>query len=149
MPKKLLKISIFLLLLGGFAYRYFFYIDIPNKCFIKIKPSVLELSTINVKEGIKILKRVTPEEYEKLCKHVKAISPNFSCGGLGGGCYQYRNLENKEIDISVTRDTFLGQTAAVIAHETCHAIQHQEGRSLNEQECYEVDDQVFRAVVKY
>ncbi|MDO8259985.1 MAG: hypothetical protein Q7T50_00615, partial [Candidatus Magasanikbacteria bacterium] len=92
---------------------------------------------------------VSPAEYSNLCQHVKVINPNYACGGLGGGCYYGSNLERKEIDISTANGGYLGQTAAVIAHETCHAKQHQEGRELNEQECYKVDDVVFKQVAEY
>lgn len=149
MLKKHLKLFILLILFGLFIYRYFFYIDIPNKCYIRLKPSIFELSSINIKEGIKILKKVSPEEYTKLCQHVRIINPNYSCGGLGGGCYYLRNLEKKEIDISTANGGYLGQTTAVIAHETCHAIQNQEKRELNEQECYKIDDKVFKQIAEY
>ena len=147
MLKRILKILIIILIVGAVIYRYFFYIDFSNHCNIKIKPSLTELSNSNIKEAIRVLKRAVPEEYNKLCKHVKMISPNLGCGGFGGGCY-YHN-DKKEIYISTAYGGFLGLTAAIIAHETCHAIQHQEGRSLSEQECYEVDDKVLKTIVTY
>lgn len=149
MPKKLLKIFITFLIFGSLFYRYFLYIDFKNDCYIKLKPSFLELSSTNIKQGIKILKLVSPDEYTYFCQHVKVINPNYACGGLGGGCYYSNNLEKKEIDISTANGGYLGQTAAVIAHEACHAQQHQEGRDLNEQECYLVDDKVFRQIAEY
>ena len=149
MLKRLLKITIFLLLVGLFFYKNFLYYDPSNKCFIKIKPSIIEFSAGNIKEAIKVLKLTVPEEYEKLCANVDKINPNYSCGGLGGGCYYTKKVPSREIDISTSHGGFLGWTAAVIAHETCHAIQHNEGRPLVEQECYEVDDWVLRNSVEY
>jgi len=147
MLKKIVKISILILIIGFFIYRYFFYIDFSNSCYIKIKPSFTELSNSNIKEAIKILKLTSPDEYDKLCSNVKIINPNLSCGGFGGGCF-YKS-SGREIDISTAHSGFLAQTAAIIIHETCHAIQYQEGRNLSEQECYEADDVILKRIVEY
>lgn len=147
MLKWFLKIIILIAILWLIIYKYFLYTDFSESCYIKIKPSLTELSNTNIKEAIKVLKYAVPEEYDKLCTHVDTINPNLSCGGFGGGCY-YQSTE-KEIDISTAHGGFLGMTAAIIAHETCHAIQHQEGRALNEQECYEIDDLVLKTIVEY
>lgn len=147
MLKKFLKILILFAIISFVIHHYFFYIDLSNGCFIKIKPSIFELSTNNIKKAIKILKHATPDEYLKLCTHVKTINPNPSCGGFGGGCFYTRY--NGQIEISTSNKSFLGQTAAIIVHETCHAIQHNEKRDLNEPECYGLDNEVLKSLIAY
>ena len=151
MAKKALKIFITLAILGLVGYQYFYYVDRAHRCFIKIKPSYLEFSTSNIKEAIRILKYAVPEEYEKLCTYVDTIDPNISCGGFQGGCYSSYNRNVKEIDIGTANDDFLGWTAGVIAHETCHAIQFQEigFDGFDEGECYAIDNKVMKAVIDF
>ncbi|MDP3900627.1 MAG: hypothetical protein Q8Q23_06145 [bacterium] len=151
MAKRLIKIFLFLAIAGFVGYRYFYYVDRDSNCFIKIKPSYLEFSASNIKEGIKILKYAVPEEYEKLCIYVDTINPNISCGGFQGGCYSFYNDNVKEIDISTANHDFLSSTASVIAHETCHAIQFQTyGREgIDEKECYAVGNKVMTAVIDF
>lgn len=144
-----MKIFILALIISTVIYRYFFYYDPTNGCLIKLKPSIIELSSANIKVGIKILKIAVPEEYDKLCAHVDLINPNFSCGGTGGGCYIPGKTPTREIDISTTNDGFLGWTAAVIAHETCHAIQDEEDRQFSEDECNEIGNYVLEKTVVY
>ena len=100
-----------------------------------------------------MLKYADPENYKELCTRVDVINPNISCGGFGGGCYHVNNFGSSEtsrqIDISTPHDGFLGLTAAIIAHETCHARQAQEGRPISEDECYKLDDQTLQKVVEY
>lgn len=144
--KTVIKIIIIVFLSALIIYHFFFYADIKNSCYIKILPSLTELSSSNIKKGINVLKNAAPEEYEKLCGNIDTINPNFSCGGFQGGCYTYTP---RQIDISTSRDEFLGWTAAIIAHETCHAIQHSKGQELNEDECYTLDDMVLQKVVEY
>jgi len=141
------KKIIFLAIVGFFVYRYFFYIDIGNKCFVKIKPSFTELSNRNIKQAILVLKNAVPKEYEKFCRNVDTIDPNISCGGFGGGCY-YHN-ERGSISVSTSNNSFLGWTAAIIAHETCHVVQHNENRPFSETECYTIDNNVLKSIVKY
>lgn len=148
--KKLVTFFIFLLVGGFVGWRYFFYVDFSADCYLRLQPSLLELSAGNIKQAIRILKHAAPAEYAKLCRHVDVINPNLSCGGFGGGCYYARDLgQDRQIDISTAHSNFLGLTAAIIVHETCHAIQHQQGRSLSEAECYELDNEVLKNLVVY
>jgi len=146
---KIIKIIIIIIIIGAGFFRYFYYLDFKNSCYIKIKPSILEFSSQNIKQAIKILKFSVPNEYEKFCGHVKTINPNFACGGFGGGCYYGDNIEKKEIDISTANSGYLGWTAAIIAHETCHATQAQEKREMNENECYSIGNEVLKKVINY
>jgi len=146
---KIIKIGIIVLIIGAGFLRYFYYLDIKNHCYVIIKPSFLELSSQNIKQAIKVLKYAAPEEYKNFCGHVKAINPNFACGGFGGGCYYGANVAGKEIDVSTANNGYLGWTAAVVAHETCHAIQAQEKRDLNEPECYALGNEVLKKVIDY
>ena len=147
--RKIIKIIVTILIIGAVGYRYFYYVDFKNKCYIKIKPSILEFSSQNIKQAIKVLKLAVPEEYQKLCGHVNVINPNFACGGFGGGCYYGENLEKKEIDISTANSGYLGWTAAVIAHEACHAIQGQEKRAMSESECDKIGNEILKKVISY
>jgi hypothetical protein len=132
--KFILIIFIFLFL----NYHFFFYLDISNRCFIKIRPALTEFSNTTIKKGIVYLKKNFPSEYKDMCENVSTINPNISCGGFGGGCYSEFRFNPGVIDIS----TAFGQykrAAKVIIHETCHAIQLKEGRSFDESECYGKD----------
>lgn len=144
MPRYL-KILIWIIIFGGLYYRYFFYLDLANGCHISILPS-LELSNLNIKEALAVLKRVTPDDYRDVCQYVTRVNPNFSCGGIGGGC-AFRNIP-KSIDISTSMDD-LAWSAAIIVHETCHAKQFQQGRSVSEDECYLEDDRVIKKLMEY
>jgi len=147
--RKIIKGIILLFIAGAVIYRYFYYLDFENKCYIGLKPSIIEFSSQNIKQAIRVLKYAVPEEYEKFCGHVKAVNPNIACGGFGGGCYYGDNLAKREIDISTTHGGYLGWTAAVIAHETCHAIQAQAGKALNEDECYKIGNEVLKKVISF
>jgi len=87
-----------------------------------------------------------PEQYQLVCQNVKIISPNFGCGGLGGGCY-YEG-EPDTIYISTTQNDLIG-SAAIIVHETCHVIQGKEGRPFDENECYLADHIIFNELAIY
>lgn len=141
-----------LILIGaaaGLIYHYLLYLDFKNHCYIFIKPSLLEFSSRNVQEAVNVLKYAVPNEYQKLCQYVDTINPNISCGGFQGGCYSAYQSNPGEIDIGTAHEQFLGWTAAVIAHETCHAQQFQQGQSFSEQECYEIDDHVLKTIVQF
>lgn len=89
-----------------------------------------------IKRAISVVRYASPDDYRNLCAHVNSINPNISCGGFQGGCYsQYKNHKPKEIDIG-TSNRSLQWTVVVVMHETCHAMQFQEGRPLSEGECH-------------
>lgn len=145
--KTTIKITIFILIVLGLIYRYFFYIDFENACYVILKPSITEFSNANIKRAIKTLKHGAPEDYQTFCTNVNTIDPNPSCGGFGGGCFHSSKSRTKTIDIS-TSQRDLAWTAAIIMHETCHAIQYSEGRNLNEEECYKVDDKTIKTLMQ-
>lgn len=147
--RRFIKVTIIVFIISAIFYRYFYYIDFANSCYITIKPSIMEFSSQNIKQAIEVLKYAVPEEYAKFCGHVKAINPNFACGGFNGGCYYAENLASKEIDVSTANSSYLGWTAAVIAHETCHAIQAQEKRAISEDECYKIGNKVLKKVIDF
>lgn len=147
--KRLLLVLAVILLMTILIYRYLLYIDFQNRCYILIKPSLLEFSSRNIQEGIRVLKYAVPIEYQKLCQYVDTINPNISCGGFEGGCYSAYEAHPGEIDVGTAHEQFLGWTAAVIAHETCHSQQFQEGRPFDEKECYEIDNYVLKTVVEF
>jgi hypothetical protein len=146
--KTLIKIVLIFVAFPAIVYYYFFYIDLASGCTISITPSILELSNLNIKRAIGVLKYASPTDYQNLCAHIGNINPNFSCGGLGGGCFWMSDLEKdpRSIDVSTTKDD-LAWTVSVITHETCHAMQYQEGRPLSEEECHLVGDRVLRSIV--
>lgn len=146
---KIIKTTIAFLAVFALIYKYFLYIDIKNNCYVKIKPSFIELSSSNIKQAIKALKYGAPEEYEKFCSNINTIDPNISCGGFQGGCYYSGKINSKEISISTANQEFLGWTAAVVAHETCHAIQYEENREMSESECYAIGYKVLKKLVEF
>lgn len=146
--KKIIKILVLFLFFVFITYRYFYYVDLSNDCYLKIKPSLMEFSNTNIKRAIKTLKHGSPDDYNKLCVYVDTIDPNLSCGGFGGGCFYPSKKSARTIDIS-TSQRDLAWTAAIIMHETCHSMQFQQDRTLSEQECYEVDDATIKQIVKF
>jgi hypothetical protein len=146
---KIINILVLLTIVLFFNFRYFRYDDWSADCHIKLKPSLLELSSVSIKKAIKVLKYAEPVEYKNLCTYVDTINPNMGCGGFGGGCFYTGEMTKKEITISTSRNSSLSATAGIIAHETCHAIQYAENRPLDEPECYAVDDKVFRNLTVY
>lgn len=148
--RKLSKIGLLLILVGLFFYKYFFYIDFTNGCFVKIMPGY-EFNNSTIKRAIKILKYGAPEEYANLCAHVSTINPNLGCGGFNGGCFynpkQNEQLDGRKIHISTAQGNVLW-TAGVLVHETCHAMQYAESRPPSEQECYQADDRVLRLLTQ-
>ena len=140
-----LLLTVFFVLLS-IVYYFFLYVDLEEKCFIRIYPSIFEFSTRNVIESIQILKQAAPSDYQNLCANIRVIDTNVACGGFEGGCY----YETKPGVIHVsTNEITLTQTIAVIVHETCHSIQHSEGRPLEERECYYEDQRVLQELVRY
>lgn len=149
--KKLIKWGA---VLGFFAYvflHYFVYWDPGNNCRIWIRPSILEFSNLGMKSALSALKYGSPSDYRTVCRHVSTINPNYACGGFGGGCFYSSSTrepeEGRMIYVSTTKNN-LPAAILVIVHETCHAIQFQEGRPLNEGECYKEDDRVIREMVE-
>ncbi len=130
------KYLLLILLILSIIYHFFFYIDIKNRCFVIIKPALIELSNTSMKKGLRYLKKNFPTQYGDFCKNVNVINPNISCGGFGGGCF-YRNSP-KTVYISTTFGNYIN-AAKVIIHETCHVIQLKEGREMSETECYGKD----------
>ena len=93
-----------------------------------------------------MLKRVSFSDYQDVCQYVDNVNPNFSCGGMGGGC-AFRNIPGT-IDISTSMDD-LAWSAAIIVHETCHVKQFKENRPVSEEECYGMDDRVIKKIIVY
>jgi hypothetical protein len=137
---------IILFVLFGLVWKYFFYLDPFNGCFIVIYPSWLEFSNTSMKNAIKVLKRTSTDDYQEMCLNVTSINPNISCGGFGGGCF-YAD-QPQSIDISTTNRS-LAITASIIIHETCHVMQFKEGRGISEPECDQKMAQALGRIVEY
>lgn len=123
--------------------KFFFWIDLATPCRITIRPSITELSNLTMKRALGVLRHAMPEEYAKVCTHVGAINPNPVCGSLGYGCFQATPANRGRATIDIGTETgSLIMTAAVIVHETCHAIQFHENRQMVEEECQAADERV-------
>ena len=136
---KLLALAAIML---GFLLHKFYYYDPIYGCQITIIPSFLP-SNNNTKEVIKMIKEGSPDDYIRLCRYVRVINKNPSCGGLDGGCFKSSKPRtiytgNDQVNIAIS--------AATLIHETCHAIQGAEGRTLNESECYAAMHAYLKAV---
>ena len=141
------KLLLFLLpiIASVFVYSHFIYIDQSNECKIVIVPTLIP-SNSNTKRVIKMIKEGSPEDYSDLCAHVSIINKNPGCGGLDGGCYYY----DQPRTIFVGNDQGnIALAGAIIVHETCHAIQGQEGRQISESECYTAGNRYMNAVTLY
>ena len=129
---QLIKSLLIILFAMFLLYYWFLYIDIQEKCVFYLVPT-FQPSNLSTKETINFLKSSSPNEYEKLCTHVSVINKNPACGGFDGGCYE----PNKKRTIFVGNDqNNIALAAAILVHETCHAIQGQKGLPLSEGECY-------------
>ncbi len=138
MSHKLRNISIALVVIGGFIWWQYVYIDSGASCRIFIAPSILEFNNATVKQGLHLLKYGDPENYAFVCQRVHYINPNFACGGtVWGGCFRppSNGESGKRIDISTSNKDVLW-TSSIIVHESCHVSQFEESRSYDEQECY-------------
>jgi hypothetical protein len=129
----------------GVYFTQFRYIDLSHGCNITIHPGWLELNNKNIVEALRVLKHGSPSDYRAVCRNITDIYPAMSCGGWQGGCY-YGTLG--EIYLSTTNDEFIGSTAMIIVHETCHDMQRREGREASEEECYEMGDATLQTIVQ-
>lgn len=141
-----LGILVLVCIAGGWFYMNTFrYVDRANGCNITIHPGFMELNNQNIVQALTTLKLGSPIDYLQVCAHVKDIYPAMSCGGLQGGCYYGHQ---GEIYLSTTNQEFIGITAMIIVHETCHDTQMREGRPMSEDECYEQGDRTLRRLVQ-
>ncbi len=146
--KKILKIFMYLLLpLLVINFWLFRYDDWKNDCHIKIKPSILELNNLKIKEALKVLRYGMPSEYKSVCDNISYIEPDLPCGGAGGGCF-HPNVGSK-IVISVLHGGTPAHTASIIVHEKCHYRQQEDKRAFDEKECYAEGDTVTNALIQY
>lgn len=132
--------------LVGWYRAHFIYVDRAYGCDIRIAPGFMELNNANIVEALRALKYGAPVHYRTVCSNVHTIHPKMACGGWQGGCYEG---DLGEITTGTTHNEFVAWTAAVIAHEACHDVQHREGRGYSEEECYVVSHDVLRTLVDY
>ncbi|MFC1722407.1 hypothetical protein ACFL0C_02020 [Patescibacteria group bacterium] len=143
--KKFVLITSLLILFLYFLYSNYYHYDPENNCSIKIIPSFMP-SNFNTKNIIKLIKYSSPDSYKQLCQHVTTINKNPSCGGFDGGCYEY----NKPNTIYIGNDQGnIALAAALVMHETCHAMQGQDKRPFSEQECYKMGNTFLKDVTMY
>ena len=95
---------------------------------------------------LRFLKDTSFRDYLTVCKSVKTINKNPSCGKFDGGCYYQRSpntiyLGNDQGNIAMA--------AALIVHETCHVTQDFENREFNEQECQDISKRYLNPIVLY
>lgn len=143
------KVLIIIVVFGAltFTLSRFFYIDLKheNKCVIRVVPSFL-LSNLDLKGALSLIKHASPEDYTEVCNRVRVINKNPGCGGLDGGCF----YENKPDVIYIGNDQGnIAFAADLILHETCHARQYSEGRTLLEGECYKIGKEFLEKITVY
>ena len=127
------------------AARYLIWIDLPGRCVITMRPSLVGYDNTMVKRALETLRHGSPEDYRKVCVHP-------ACGGFGGGCFWHGEGQKGRATIDVSTEHGLIWTVAIIVHETCHAVQYHEGRPPHfnlEDECYSEDDRIMRALVQF
>ena len=149
---RLIVIGVAVVLVTALALRYLAYADVGSGCYIFIRLSFVGDSNTTIKRALETLKHGSPDDYRKVCTHVATINPNPSCGGFGGGCFWYNKDNRTRGTIDVSTENGLISTVGIIVHETCHAIQFQEGRPAGhdlETECYREDDRILRALVRF
>jgi len=142
---KLSKILLLILVIGFYAYSNFYYYDPEFGCRITIIPTFLP-SNYNTKEILNIVKQGSTDDYMRVCSYIKTINKNPSCGGFDGGCYQV----SKPGTIFIGNDQGnIALAAALIVHETCHAIQGTELRKLDERECYSQGNDFLSVITQF
>ena len=142
---KVLKwVALSAILIGFLIYKFYYY-DPVYGCQITIIPSFLP-SNNDTKTILKMIREGSPDDYLRICEYVRVINKNPSCGGLDGGCYK----PSKPYTIYIGNDQRnIAMAAYTIIHETCHALQVQDGRNLSETECYKIGASYLRAVTLY
>lgn len=146
--KKIIKIAIAFFVVYIFLnFLLFRYDDWKNGCHIKLKPSLLELSNLKIKEALTVLRVGMPEEYRRVCNNIDLVEPDLPCGGAGGGCFHPN--QGSKIVISIEHGGTVAHTASIIAHETCHYLQQEQKRPFDENECYAKGDEVTNALIQY
>lgn len=147
---RLVKISVIFIIFFVLICNYLFHVDVKNKCFLRIKLSLLEMNNTSMKNAIKILKYASPEDYRDLCENVRVIDPSIippvGCPGFEGGCFHPKTP--KVIYVSTSQRT-LSWTASVMVHETCHAIQYRESRPFSEEECYSEGGRILEKITEF
>lgn len=142
------KIILPILILGGlgyFIFNQFFYIDPQYGCRITVIPSFAP-SNNKTKEVLTTIKYGSPTHYKLVCEYVTFIDKNPTCGGFDGGCFH----PNKPTTIHIGNDQGnLALAAALVVHETCHAIQGHEKRIFSEPECYKMGAEFLETVTKF
>jgi hypothetical protein len=144
------KILVYLLLpiviLNFWIMRYD---DFSNNCHINIQFSLINWNNLEIKRAIKFIKHKQPADYQKVCRYVDNIELYLPCDFSYGGCF--RDSKPGSIGIySMKRDenNDPSYTAAIIVHETCHAIQRAENRTSGdrETECYNEHERFLREI---
>jgi hypothetical protein len=130
-----------------FNFWIFRYDDWTGGCHIRINLSLLEWNNLDMKKALNFISKKSPEDYRKVCTYVDTISPDLPCGGSGGGCY-HDDRPREIVTSNLGHGKHIEWTAAVIMHETCHAIQKAEGRTAGdrETECYRASYKFLREV---
>jgi len=142
---KTVKLLVLATIIFGFLLYKFYYYDPAYGCQITIIPSFLPSNT-NTKTILKMIKKGSPDDYLRLCKYVRVINKNPSCGGLDGGCFK----PSKPKTIYTGNDQAnIALSASILVHETCHAIQATERSRLSEPECYSVSNRYLNEVTVY
>jgi hypothetical protein len=144
----LLKLTIYVGIAILIYVHNFYYLDFENDCYIELESglmSLLEFNHGNIKESLSALRYGAPDQYKIVCESIDVIKSDLGCGGWGGGCH-YR--ESGSITLSTTNSSFIGWTAGVITHETCHDRQVKEERDMSQDECYAVDHATMQELVE-
>lgn len=129
------------------GYSTFHYVDLANRCVIAITPAIFEWNGGDIKNALGALRYGSPEDYRRVCSIITTINPNLAATGLNGGHYIAGETPSSTITVGSAHGAFIGWTAAVIVHETCHALQHREHRPFDETECYAAGDRTLQTIV--
>jgi hypothetical protein len=150
--KRYVKIGLLIFVPLYLYFHFFVYWDASGGCNIHITPAYFEFTNVDMKRALQTLKIASPEDYDTVCENVGTIEPMIGCGGFGGGCFYQSGKKSssgkRQITVSTAKND-IEYAMAVIVHETCHAIQEKEDRSLDEGECHEADDRLLRKIVKF
>ena len=146
--KKVRYFVIFVLLIILFNFWFLRYDDWLDGCHINIQFSLLDWNNLEVKNAINFIKNKSPDDYKKVCQNVSDIELFLPCDFSAGGCF--RDDKPRQIGVYTMRRDGKNQPsylAAVIVHETCHAIQKAQNRSMDnrEPECYRKGYQFLRS----
>jgi len=126
-----------------FLVNNFYYFDITEGCSIFIFPS-----TTNIKSALKIIKRISPDNYQNICERVSVVNTDVAFTDyFTPGVFDPN--KPRTINILTATPRKITWLAEILAHEACHSRQMYEKRAFSEDECHQIGLKVMQEATVY